>query len=118
MPRTPASGAGSGLLCFLQTYSLSPWSITLKRAARRRICSFDGHTVVSDNGLRRCFAARGGGGQCRELLALQPHLDHVRAAVVVVIELLAMHAVDALVDVDLAFRMDGLDRTFLGAALA
>ncbi|MNE29470.1 hypothetical protein D3C80_1229520 [compost metagenome] len=36
---------------------------------------------------------------------------------VVVIELLAMHAVDALVDVDLAFRMNGLHRTFLGATL-
>jgi hypothetical protein len=36
----------------------------------------------------------------RVALALQPHLNHVRAAVVVVIEFLTVHAVDALVDVD------------------
>jgi hypothetical protein len=33
------------------------------------------------------------------LLALQPHLDHVRAAVIVEIQFLAMHAVNALIDV-------------------
>src|SRR5690606_5522490 len=42
----------------------------------------------------------------------------VRAALVVVIKFLTMHAVDALIDVDLSFRMERLDRALLGATVA
>ena len=38
--------------------------------------------------------------------------------VVVLVELLAVHAVDALVDIDLAVGVDRLNRAFLGTALA
>ena len=65
-------------------------------------------------GLRVCAASAGahrGRRQRLALLALEPQLDHVRAALVVVVELLAMHAVDALVDVDVAL---GVDRTAPG----
>jgi hypothetical protein len=40
------------------------------------------------------------------------------AAMVVVVKFLAMHAVDAFIDIDLALRVDRLHWTFLGAALA
>src|SRR5512144_1769152 len=48
----------------------------------------------------------------------QPQLDHVRAPLVIPIEFLTMHAVDAFVDVDMPFRVDRLDRALIGAALA
>ena len=51
-------------------------------------------------------------------LALQAHLDHVRAFVVVVVELLTVEAVDALMDVDYAVRVDGGNRALMGATLA
>ena len=53
-----------------------------------------------------------------EFLALEPNLDHVWAALVVVVEFLAMHAVDALIDVDVPLGMDRLHGALLGTAVA
>ena len=85
-------------------------------------CS-DHLALVGDDRFSRALAAvfapaHGRGRKRLALLALEPHLDHVRAALVVVVQLLAMHAVDALVDIDLPLGMDRLHRAFLGAALA
>jgi hypothetical protein len=51
-------------------------------------------------------------------LALKANLDHMRASLIIAIQLLAMHAIDALVDIDVPFRMDRLHRALIGAALA
>lgn len=85
---------------------------------RRRVSLSDRGALVGHDGLRRRFPPRCRGGKRHELFAFQPHLDHVRTALVVVVKLLAVHAVDALVDIDGSLRVDGLDRTLLGAALA
>src|SRR5215472_15505369 len=53
-----------------------------------------------------------------EFFALEPHLNHVWAALVVVVKFLAVHAVDALIDVDMPLGMDRLHGAVLGAALA
>ena len=50
--------------------------------------------------------------------ALEPALDHHRAFLIMVIEHLAMKALNALVRIDVSFRMDGLHRTFVSASLA
>ena len=57
-------------------------------------------------------------GRGRNRLHLVPArlgLDHVRAAFLVPVQFLAIHAVDAFVDIDFSIRMNGLDGAFVGA---
>src|SRR5690606_14989603 len=67
--------------------------------------------------LRRLASASGSRRGCK-LLAPEPLLDLCRAAVLVPVEILAVHAPDALVRVDVTVGVDALHRAFLGAALA
>src|SRR5690606_19645124 len=75
-------------------------------------------TLVRNHRLCRSFPPRSWRGKRLEFFPLHADLDHVWASVIVVVQLLAMHAVDALIDVDLPFRMDCLNGALLCAALA
>ena len=71
-----------------------------------------GRTAAAFRSCRqRCIA-------CCKFFPFHAHLNHMWAALVVLIKLLTMHAVDALIHIDFAFGMNGFDRAFLGTALA
>ena len=62
--------------------------------------------------------ADGSRGKGLPTLALKANLDHMRTSLIIAIQLLAMHAVNALVDIDVPFRMNRLHGALIGAALA
>ena len=63
-------------------------------------------------------ASHGGRREGLSPLTFEAHLDHMRAALVISIKLLAVHAVDAFVDVDVSLRMYRLYGTLISATLA
>src|SRR5271157_4053868 len=82
-----------------------------KRGSRRRSLFVLPHRDLESRRQRR---RRGHGG---DLLAFETALNHYRTKLVVVVEHLAMQALDAFVRVDVPLRMDRLHGAFVAAAL-